>query len=65
LLDEATLSGNQTALKEALKGYIGEGLTASGTLYLLGGKGVWDAQPRGGSDAVNPAWRKALGHFGK
>jgi hypothetical protein len=65
LIDEATLLGNQTALKEALKGYISEGLTAAGTVYLLGGKVVWDAQPRGGSDTVNPAWRKALGHFGK
>jgi hypothetical protein len=65
LIDEAALLGNQTSLKKALKRYISEGLTAVGTVYLLGGKGVWDAQPRGESDAVNPAWRKALGHFGK
>ena len=32
--------------------------------YLLGGKGVADAVPRGGSDAVNPAWRKAVVHAG-
>jgi hypothetical protein len=65
LIDETALLGNQTSLKKALKRYISESLTAVGTVYLLGGKGVWDAQPRGGSDAVNPAWRKALGHFGK
>jgi hypothetical protein len=32
--------------------------------YLLGGKGVADAKPRGGSDAVNPAWRRGLIHAG-
>jgi hypothetical protein len=30
--------------------------------YLLGRKGIVDAVPRGGSDAVNLAWRRALVH---
>lgn len=32
------------------------------SIYLLGGKGVNEAQPRGGSNAVHPGWRKALAH---
>jgi hypothetical protein len=34
-------------------------------LYMLSGKGVWDAVPRGGSNAVNPAWRESLIHAGE
>ena len=51
----------ETALKGVLPSDIG---TAGLSFYLLGGKGVADAVPRGGSDAVNPAWRKALVHCG-
>jgi len=65
LLDSETLSGNQTALKTALMGFAGTGTGSSAGPFLLGGRGVWDAVPRGGSDAVNPAWRKALAHVGK
>jgi hypothetical protein len=59
LLDENALSANLTALKEAIK-IAG----SSGTLqpYLVAGRGVQNAKPRGGSNAVNPAWRKALSH---
>jgi hypothetical protein len=38
---------------------------AGGRLYMVSGKGVWNSKPRGGSDAVNPAWRKTLIHAGK
>lgn len=31
-------------------------------MFVLGGKGVQEVQPAGGSDAVNPAWRRALIH---
>ncbi|KAH6667575.1 hypothetical protein B0J14DRAFT_620065 [Halenospora varia] len=48
LLDEKALSSNATALKEAI--------------YFTSGKGVHDVVPRGGSNAVNPAWRKAYVH---
>lgn len=38
---------------------------AGGRLYMVSGTGVWDAKPRGGGNAINPAWRKALVHAGK
>lgn len=62
LLTAETLTGNQTALKEALRGFTGTGPNAGSGPFLLGGRGVADAVPRGGSDAVNPAWRSALAH---
>jgi len=61
LLGVDTLSGDVTALKSAIKSF------SNGTqigVFLLGGKGIADAQPRGGSNAVNPAWRTALAHVG-
>lgn len=36
-----------------------------GTAYLVAGAGVRNAQPRGGGNAVCPAWRKALVHASK
>jgi hypothetical protein len=65
LLDAATLTGNQTALKAALKGFTSTGPNAGSGPFLLGGRGVRDAVPRGGSDAVLPAWRTALAHVSK
>jgi hypothetical protein len=62
LLDEEALTSNLTAVIEAFKTVTPYG--SSSSVYLVGGKGVWDAVPRGGSDAVNPAWRKALVHSG-
>lgn len=50
------------AFIDALIDFLGE---SGGRLYMVSGKGVWDAEPRGGSNAVNPAWRKALIHAGK
>jgi hypothetical protein len=49
------------ALETALRGVAPsdvDGLDLN--FYLLGGKGIVDAVPRGGSDALNPAWRRAL-----
>jgi hypothetical protein len=60
LLPPDTLTND--AMLPALKTFLG---TSGGRLYMVSGKGVWDAEPRGGSDAVNPAWRKALIHAGK
>lgn len=34
-------------------------------VYLVAGSGVRNARPRGGGDAVCPAWRKALVHAGR
>lgn len=62
LLDGKALTQNSTALKEALKA-----ATASGSgigAYLVGGRGVMNAKPRGGGNAVNPAWRRAYVHAG-
>ena len=52
--------GEISALKEAIQA----ATEPNGMIdfYLLGGKGVRDAKPRGGSSAVNPGWRKALIH---
>lgn len=61
LLDERALTANITALKEAIKGATAPGL-GSGAL-LVSGKGVRDVVPRGGSDAVLPAWRKSFVHY--
>ena len=52
----------QDAFRDALIDFLGD---VGGRLYMVSGKGVWDAEPRGGSDAVNPAWRKALIHAGQ
>ncbi|KAK4206717.1 FAD-binding domain-containing protein [Rhypophila decipiens] len=64
LLDETALSKNLTALTaayETLADVDGTG-TGAATAYLVSGRGVWNARPRGGGNAVNPAWRKALSH---
>lgn len=60
LLDGEALTGNQQKLKSALEAT----LASSGTIaaFMVGGKGVHDAKPRGGSNAVNPAWRSAYLH---
>ncbi|KAI1328685.1 FAD-binding domain-containing protein [Xylariaceae sp. FL0255] len=54
LLDEAAF-GNATTLGEVYK-------ISEATAYLVGGKGVMDAKPSGGSNAVNPSWRRTLVH---
>jgi hypothetical protein len=61
LLDAQALSGDLVALRTALQGFTPPG--GASMVYLVGGKGVRDVVPRGGSDAVNPAWRKALVHM--
>jgi hypothetical protein len=50
-----------SAIETALKGVLSVPEIPL-NFYLLGGKGITDALPRGGSDAVNPAWRKAIVH---
>ncbi|KAI1190764.1 hypothetical protein F5B17DRAFT_437981 [Nemania serpens] len=55
LLDQKALTSNSTAL--------GEIFWATGaSAYLVAGKGVRDAKPRGGSISVTPTWRKAIVH---
>lgn len=61
LLGKAALT-NIASLKNAIK--TASPLHGGGSAYLVGGKGVKTVVPRGGSDAVVPAWRDALVHFG-
>lgn len=62
LLDATALTANLTAAAEAWQRFTAGGV---GTAYLVSGKGVFDAQPAGGSDALLPAWRKAYVHASK
>ncbi|KXH65704.1 FAD binding domain-containing protein [Colletotrichum salicis] len=60
LLDKKTLTNELAKLKSALEpillndGWLGT--------YMVAGKGVNEAKPRGGGNAVHPAWRKAYVH---
>ncbi|KAJ0332175.1 hypothetical protein COL5a_001879 [Colletotrichum fioriniae] len=59
-LDKKTLTNDLDALKSALEpillndGWLGT--------YLVAGKGVNEAKPRGGGNSVHPVWRKAYVH---
>ncbi|KAI1378991.1 FAD-binding domain-containing protein [Hypoxylon crocopeplum] len=55
LVDAESLTRNTTAAGEAFKIF-------QGSAYLVAGKGVNNAKPRGGSNAVNPSWRRAIVH---
>jgi len=61
LLDAESLTANLTALKTAIQVATPPG--QSSMVDFISGKGVWNVVPRGGSDAVLPAWRKTLVHF--
>jgi hypothetical protein len=69
LLDRGALAANLTATKAALDRFssAGDGGMAPGlvTAYIVSGKAVWEAKPRGGSTAVNPAWRRTHVHASK
>ena len=62
LLDDKALTGDRNATRDAFRALSASG---TGTAYLVSGKGVWNAKPRGGSNAVLPAWRKAYVHASK
>ncbi|WAO87413.1 FAD-binding PCMH-type domain-containing protein [Fusarium falciforme] len=60
LLDKDTLTKDLDALADALKPIlINDGWLGT---YMVAGKGVNKAKPRGGGNAVHPAWRKAYIH---
>ena len=63
LLSEKHLTADVDALVEM----IGTNMDAVGrfSAFIVSGKGVHEAQPRGGGNAVVPAWRKAIVHCGK
>lgn len=58
LLDAEALTKNATAVGEAFKVFNGE-------VFLVAGQGTKNAKPRGGSDSVNPSWRKTIIHAGE
>lgn len=60
LLDGKALTANHTALKQAIQLATPPGQVTE--MNLVGGKNVWHARPRGGGNAVNPAWRTAYVH---
>ncbi|KAI0197518.1 FAD-binding domain-containing protein [Astrocystis sublimbata] len=55
LLDEDALTSNRTAVGQAFKAFRGQA-------FLVSGNGTRNAKPRGGSNAVNPSWRRAYVH---
>jgi hypothetical protein len=57
LLDAKSLT-NSTTVGETFK-------ISLGSAYLVAGKGVRDAKPRGGSTSVTPTWRRTIAHVGK
>ncbi|KAK0644578.1 FAD binding domain-containing protein [Cercophora newfieldiana] len=59
LLDKEALTGNVTALQTALERFSAGG---QATVYIVSGRGVFEAKPRGGGTAVNPGWRRAYVH---
>ena len=62
LLTRHSLEANVTALREAIKA--ASSPLAGIQAYMVGGKGVRNVIPRGGGDAVLPAWRDSLVHMG-
>ena len=59
LLDGKALA-DRMGLKKAYKTLTSDGTPA--LIYLVGGKKLWNADVRGGSNAVNPGWRRAYVH---
>ncbi|PON29066.1 FAD binding domain-containing protein [Trichoderma gamsii] len=62
LLDGEALTGDSEALGNALQEVLSSGSKGSLAAYMVAGKGVQEAVPRGGGNAVNPAWRTAYVH---
>lgn len=63
LLDKKSLTEDPKAVVEA---FTAASKVYDGTMFFpIAGKGVQEAKPRGGSNAVNPGWRKAYIHFCK
>ncbi|OAA56221.1 FAD-binding, type 2 [Niveomyces insectorum RCEF 264] len=59
LLDREALTTDMAALKLALAKFSAAGLA---TVYIVAGKAVHNARPRGGGNAVLPAWRRTYVH---
>ena len=63
LLDGPALSQPLPVFENTLRNAVPNSPPAIAHIVL--GKGVWNVKPRGGGDAVNPAWRNVYVHFGK
>ncbi|KAL1962101.1 hypothetical protein VTN77DRAFT_568 [Rasamsonia byssochlamydoides] len=61
LLDGESLAKPVDEVKQMLQDAIPP--NGGANVNMVAGKNVWHAKPRGGGDAVNPAWRKAYLHF--
>ena len=59
LLDERALTSVTAESKQAFADFASVSVA---TAFLVGGRGVMDAVPAGGSNAVLPAWRKTYVH---
>lgn len=62
LLDKAALTSNLSGSTAAYEKFV-NGIM--GIAHLVSGRGVHNARPRGGGNAVLPAWRKAYVHLSK
>ena len=62
LLDAEALTADPEGNSEVFRDFTSSQV---GSFYLVGGKGVREAKPRGGSNSVLPAWRKAYVHASK
>lgn len=60
LLDTAFVQGDERTIGQTLWDVSGK--LSRLAMFVLGGRGVQEAKPAGGSDSVNPAWRRALVH---
>lgn len=63
LMDKDLLTKDLDVLSDAIEPALVDGGWL-GT-YLVAGKGVHEAKPRGGGNSVHPAWRSAYVHAGK
>ena len=63
LLDKTALTSNLSTSRAAYAQLLSG--AGSGTAHLVSGKGVRNAKPRGGGDAVLPVWRKSYVHLSK
>jgi len=64
LMDEASFTRDLATLGTTVRDLAA---ATGGTFvaFMLGGSGVWDARPRGGSNAVLPGWRKVVAHISR
>lgn len=65
LLDEEALTGDAEKLAADLDLLMDSTEETSLMVLIVAGKGVHEAEPRGGGNAVLPAWRKSYAHARK